>query len=160
MAVVKVTLRSGIFDEYEIAIQVPIHWYQNQNSRCHIWSDIATLMNTAAIVKNGGYECRSRSRSKIFKIATPIYVYIEKVSCPGSRQDIGTDPKTEIPFSGIPIRVSFQVTPTLDRYNNIKALIRSFLLRQGGCAHMWQIILGLFASTEKLSLGRIHTHKA
>ena len=27
---------------------------------------------------------------------------------PDSRQDIGTDPKTEIPFSGIPIRVSFQ----------------------------------------------------
>ena len=37
-------------------------------------------MNTAAIFKNGGCECRSRSRSKIFKIPTPIYVYIEKVS--------------------------------------------------------------------------------
>jgi len=57
--------------------------------------------------------------------------------------------------------VSFQVTPTLDRYHNIKALIRSFLLSQGGCAHTWQILLVLFASTEKLvPLGRLHTHKA
>ena len=42
---------------------------------------IATLINTAAIFKYGGCECRSRSRSnKIFKISSPIYVYIEKVS--------------------------------------------------------------------------------
>ena len=46
--------------------------------------------------------------------------------------------------------VSFQVTPTLDRYRKIKALICSFLLSQGGCAHTWQILLGLFASTDKL----------
>ena len=37
-------------------------------------------MNAAAIFKNGGCECRSRSRSKIFKISTPICVYIEKMS--------------------------------------------------------------------------------
>ena len=30
-----------------------------------------------------------------------------------------------------------------------QALICSFLLSQGGCAHTWQILLGLFASTEK-----------
>ena len=41
--------------------------------------------------------------------------------------------------------VSFQVTPTLDRYKNIKALIRSFLLSQGACAHTWQVLIGLFA---------------
>ena len=57
--------------------------------------------------------------------------------------------------------VSFQVTPSLDRYHKIKALIRSFLLNQGGCAHTWQILLGLFASTEKLvPLGRLHTREA
>ena len=56
--------------------------------------------------------------------------------------------------------VSFQVTPTLDRYHNIKAQIRSFLLSQVECAHTWQFLLGLFASTEKLlTLGRLHTHK-
>ena len=38
--------------------------------------------------------------------------------------------------------------PTLDRYHKIKALIRSFLLSQGGCAHMWQILLSLFVSTK------------
>ena len=43
-------------------------------------------------------------------------------------------------------------------YHIIKALIRSFLLSQGGCIHTWQILLGLFASTEKLvPLGRLHT---
>ena len=36
--------------------------------------------------------------------------------------------------------VSFQVTPTLDRYHKIKALICSFMLRQRGCAHTWQKI--------------------
>ena len=57
--------------------------------------------------------------------------------------------------------VSFQVTPTLDRYHKIKALIRSFQLSQGGCVHTWQILLGLFASTEKLiPLGRLHTREA
>ena len=57
--------------------------------------------------------------------------------------------------------VSFQVTPTLDRYHKIKAPIRSFLLSQGGCAHTWQILLSLFVATEKLvPLGRLHTRKA
>ena len=39
--------------------------------------------------------------------------------------------------------VSFQVTPTLDLYHKITALICSFMLSQGGCAHTWQILLGL-----------------
>ena len=79
-----------------------------------------------------------------------------------SRHEVGTDTKTEIPFQGYQFDlVSFQVTPTLDRYYKIKALIRSFLLSQGGCAHTWQILLGLFASTEKLvPLGRLHTREA
>jgi len=70
-------------------------------------------------------------------------------------------PKQKFLFLGYQFDlVSFQVTPTLDRYQNIRALIRSFLLSQGGCAHTWQILLGLVASTEKLvPLGRLHTHK-
>ena len=59
-------------------------------------------------------------------------------------------PKQKFLFLGYQFDlVSFQVTPTLDRYHKSKALIRSFLLSQGGCAHTWQILLGLFASTEK-----------
>jgi len=54
----------------------------------------------------------------------------------------------------------FQVTPTLDQYHIIKALIRSFLVSQGGYAHTWQIRLGFFASTEQLvPLGMLHTAK-
>ena len=71
-------------------------------------------------------------------------------------------PKQKFLFLGYQFElVSFQVTPTLDRYHKIKALIRSFLLSQGGCAHTWQILLGLFAATEKLvPLGRLHTREA
>ena len=82
---------------------------------------------------------------------------------PHSRQEVGTDPKTEIPFSGIPVRPSF--LPSHSNSGSIsqnQALICSFLLSQGGCAHMWQILLGLFASTEKIvPLGRLlHTREA
>ena len=49
----------------------------------------------------------------------------------------------------------------MDRCQKIKALIRSFLLSQRGCAHTWQILLGLFASTEQLvPLGRLHAREA
>ena len=62
-------------------------------------------------------------------------------------------PKQKFLFLGYQFDlVSFQVIPTLDRYQKIKALIRSFLLSQGGCDHTWQIQLGLFAPTEKLVL--------
>ena len=63
---------------------------------------------------------------------------------PHSRQEVGTDPKTEIPFSGIPVRPGF--LPGHSNSGSIsqnQALISSFLLSQGGCAHMWQILLGL-----------------
>ena len=52
-------------------------------------------------------------------------------------------------FSGIPVRPSF--LPSHSNSGSIsqnQALICSFLLSQGGCAHRWQILLGLFASTE------------
>ena len=42
----------------------------------------------------------------------------------------------------------FQVIPTLDRCHKIKALIRPFLHSQGGCAHMWQILLSLCGHRE------------
>ena len=81
---------------------------------------------------------------------------------PHSRQEVRTDPKTEIPFSGIPVRPGF--LPNHSNSGSIsqnQALIRSFLLSQGGCAHTWKILLGLFASTEKMvPLGRLHTHEA
>ena len=73
-----------------------------------------------------------------------------------------TDPKTEIPFSGIPVRPGF-----LPSHSNSgstsqnQALVCSFLQSQGGCAHTWQILLGLFASTEKMvPLGRLHRREA
>ena len=79
---------------------------------------------------------------------------------PHSRQEFGTDPKTEIIFSVIPVRPGF--LPGHSNSGTIsqnQALICSFLLSQGGCAHTWQI--GLFASTEKMvSLGRLHTREA
>jgi len=54
----------------------------------------------------------------------------------------------------------FQVTPTLDQYHIIKALIHYFLLSQGGYAHTWQIQLSLLASTQKLvPPGWLHTVK-
>ena len=81
---------------------------------------------------------------------------------PHSRQEVETNPETEIHFSGIPVRPSF--LPGHSNSGSIsqnQALIRSFLLSQGGCAHTWQIMLSLFASTEKLvPLGRLHTHEA
>ena len=41
-----------------------------------------------------------------------------------------------------------------------QALICSFLLSQGGCAHMWQILLSHVASTEKMvPLGWLHTRE-
>ena len=79
---------------------------------------------------------------------------------PDSRQVVGTDPKQKFRFLGYHL-VSFQGTQALVRYYKIKALIRSFLLSQGGCARTWQILLGLFASTKKLvPLGRLHTREA
>ena len=81
---------------------------------------------------------------------------------PHSRQEVGTDPKTEIPFSGIPVRPGF--LPSHSNSGSIsqnQALICSFLLNQGGCAHTWQILLGLFASTEKMvPLGLLHICEA
>ena len=81
---------------------------------------------------------------------------------PHSRQEVGTDPKTEIPFSGIPVRPSF--LPSHSNSGSIsqnQGLICSFLLSQGGCAHTWQILLRLFAFTEKIvPLGRLHTREA
>ena len=47
-----------MFDEFEIAIHLSIHWCQNNDSTSHTLSDIATLVNTAAIFKNAGYKCR------------------------------------------------------------------------------------------------------
>ena len=70
---------------------------------------------------------------------------------PHSRQEVRTDPKTEIPFSGIPVRPGF--LPGHSNSGSIsqnQALICSFMLRQRGCAHTWQILFGLFASTEKM----------
>ena len=71
-------------------------------------------------------------------------------------------PKQKFLFLGYQFDlVSFQVTRTLDRYHNIKVLIHSILLSQGERAHTWQILLGLFASTEKLvPLGWQHTFEA
>ena len=81
---------------------------------------------------------------------------------PLSRQEVGTDPKTEIPFSGIPVRPGF--LPSHSNSGSIsqnQALICLFLLSQGGCAHTWQILLGLFASTEKMiPLEWLHTCEA
>jgi len=68
-------------------------------------------------------------------------------------------PKQKFLFLGYQFDlVSFQVTPTLGRYHKVKALIRSFLLNQGGCAHTWQILLGLFAATEKTGSSGTATH--
>ena len=71
-------------------------------------------------------------------------------------------PKTGIPFYVIPVRPGL-----LPRHSNSgsisqnQALICSLLLSQGGCARTWQILLGLFASTEKMvPLGRLHNCKA
>ena len=55
---------------------------------------------------------------------------------PHSRQEVGTDPKTEIPFSGMPVRPGF--LPGHCNSGSIsqnQALISSFLPSQGGCAH-------------------------
>ena len=68
MAVVKVTLRSGVKCLKNL---------KSLSTYVYIDTKIKTL---GAFFKNGGCEYRSRSRSKIFKISTPIYVYIEKVS--------------------------------------------------------------------------------
>ena len=60
--------------------------------------------------------------------------------------------QTEIPFSEIPVRPSF--LPSHSNSGSIsqnQALICSFMLSQRGCAHTWQILLGLFASTEKMA---------
>ena len=81
---------------------------------------------------------------------------------PHSRQEDGTDPETEIPFSGIPVQHGF--LPSHSNSGSIsqnRALICSFLLRRGGCAHTWQILLILFVSTDKtVLLGRLHTREA
>ena len=48
--------------------------------------------------------------------------------------------------------VSLHVTPTLDRHRKIQGIIQSLLNRlRWGHARMWQILLGLFAATEKLA---------
>ena len=81
---------------------------------------------------------------------------------PHSRQEVGTDPKIEITFSGIPVRPGF--LPGHSNSGSIsqnQGLICSFLLNQGGCAPTWQILLGLFASTEKMvPLEWLHTREA
>ena len=81
MAVVKVTLRSGVKCLTNLkSLSRYLYIDTNIKTLGAIFDVIATLINTAAIFKYGGCECRSRSRSKRFKISTPIYVYIEKVS--------------------------------------------------------------------------------
>ena len=60
MAVVKVKFkaRCEMFDTFEIAIHLSIQKCQTNDSKYHTLSDTATLVNTAAIFKNGGCECR------------------------------------------------------------------------------------------------------
>ena len=57
---------------------------------------------------------------------------------PHSKQDVRTDPKIEITFSGLPVElVSIPGHSNSGSISQIKAMISSFLLSQGGCAHMW-----------------------
>ena len=62
----------------------------------------------------------------------------------GPPQEIGTDPKTEIPFSVIPVLPGFlRSHSNSGSISQNQALICSFLLSQGGCAHTQHILLGL-----------------
>ena len=54
----QIKVRCEMFYTFEIAIHLSIHGCQNNDSRCHTLSDTATLVNTAAIFKNGGCECQ------------------------------------------------------------------------------------------------------
>ena len=57
---------------------------------------------------------------------------------PHSKQDVRTDPKIEITFSGLPVElVSIPGHSNSGSISQIKAMISSFLLSQGGCAHLW-----------------------
>ena len=56
-----------MFDKFEIAIHLSIYWSQNNDSMYHTLSDIATLVNMAAIFKNGGYECRISQNAPYLK---------------------------------------------------------------------------------------------
>ena len=69
---------------------------------------------------------------------------------PHSRQEVGTDLKTEIPFFWDTSSTWFS-SKSLQLWIDItnQALICSFLLSQEGGAHTWQILHGLFASTEQ-----------
>ena len=64
---------------------------------------------------------------------------------PHTRQEVRTDPKTEMPFfwdtssTWFPSRPSRSLQLWIDIPN--QALICSFLISQGGCAHMWHILL-------------------
>ena len=70
---------------------------------------------------------------------------------PHSRQEVGTDPKTEIPFLWDTNSTWFP-TRSIQLWIDItnQALICSFLLSQRGFAHTWQILFGLFAFREKM----------
>ena len=68
-----------MFDKFEIAIHLSIHWCQNNDSKYHTLSDIATLVNTTAIFKNGGYECRVSQYASICKLEVQkMYILSQK----------------------------------------------------------------------------------
>ena len=73
---------------------------------------------------------------------------------PHSQQEVGTDPKTEIPFFSDTSSAPFP-SRSLQLWIDItnQALICSFLLSQGGCAHTWQIRLGLCVHIQNGSSG-------
>ena len=54
-----------------IAIHLYVHSFQNKDSKYHTLSDIATLVNTAAIFKNGGCECRISPSIPYLKLYYP-----------------------------------------------------------------------------------------
>ena len=59
-----------MFDKFEIAIHLSIQC-RNNDSKYHTLSDIATLVNTAAIFKNGGCECRISPNIPYLKLQYP-----------------------------------------------------------------------------------------
>ena len=66
-----------MFDKFEIAIHLSIHWRQNNNSKYHTWSDIATLVNAAAFFKNGRCEGQIKVRCEMFdKFEIAMYLSI------------------------------------------------------------------------------------
>ena len=80
---------------------------------------------------------------------------------PHSRQEVLTDPKTEIPFFWDTSSTWFP-SRSLQLWIDItnQALICSFLLSQAGCAHTWQILLGLCVHRQMVPLGWLHTREA